>query len=300
MIPWHRLLGLVMSDHFSGSPFTVQVEKDLSERQKFLDILLIEGAGALSWRPNLSPDGLAPVDLRPHNLISFKSFQESFTADAAEHLISCVSDYRYLAQALKRPQNLDKEPVRLPNDQLQALAITAQYPAKLHNALKDNWQKTTHKGIYEMTWGTRLIKIIVCRRVEMVPRNALWLLFSGDEKRVAFAMRHFGLNNHDMSTILAKISETYKIEGLNMPYTIEDFRREILEEAIEKVKTLPKDEQKRVLAHLPPEIRLEGLDPKDRLAGLDAKDRLAGLDPKDRLAGLSCEELNELRKLINS
>lgn len=141
-----------------------------------------------------------------------------------------------------------------------------------------------------MTWGTRPIQVIVCRQVEMVPRNALWLLFSGDEERVAFAMRHFGLNNHDMSTILTKISETYRIAGLNMPYTIEDFRRECLEESMEKIKELPKDERQELLAHLPPEIRVEGLAPKDRVAGLD---------PKARLEGLSKEELEEMRKLIN-
>jgi len=134
--------------------------------------------------------------------------------------------------------------------------------------------KTTH-------WGTRSIKVVVCRGVAMLPRNALWLLFSGDEKRVAFAMHHFGLNNHDMSTILSKISETYRIGGLSMPYTLEDFKRECLEESIEKIKELPEDEKQKILA------------------GLDPKDRLAGLDPQDRLAGLSQKEIEELRKLIN-
>jgi len=175
-----------------------------------------------------------------------------------------------------------QEPVRLPNRQLQVLAVTARHPHKLAQALKGNqWQRTGHKGIYEMIWGTRMIKVVVCRGVAVAPRNALWLLFSGDEKRVAFAMRHFGLNNHDMSTILSKISETYKIEGLNMPYTLEDFNRECLEESIEKIKDLPEDEQEQILAHLPPKIRIKGLDPKERLEGLSPK------------------ELEELRKLIN-
>lgn len=150
-----------------------------------------------------------------------------------------------------------------------------------------------------MIWGTRPIKVVVCRQVALKPRNALWLLFSGKEKRVAFAMQHFGLNNHDMSTILSQISETYRIGGLKMPYTLEDFKRERLEESIEKIKDLPGDEQQKILAHLPAKIRLEGLDLKDHLANLDPKDRLAGLDPKDLLASLSQKELDELRKLIN-
>ena len=132
MTPWHRLLGLVMTDFFSGSPFRVTMEKDLSERQKFLDILLIEGEST-AWQPELCLDGLEPGSLRRHN--------------------------------------------------------------------------------YEMKWGTRSIRVIVCRRVELAERNALWLLFSGQEECVAFAMKHFGLNNHDMSTILSRISETYQLQG---------------------------------------------------------------------------------------
>jgi hypothetical protein len=28
---WHRLFGLLLTDFFTGSPFTVEVERDLSE-----------------------------------------------------------------------------------------------------------------------------------------------------------------------------------------------------------------------------------------------------------------------------
>ncbi len=30
---WHRLFGLLLTDFFSGSPFTVEVERDLSAQQ---------------------------------------------------------------------------------------------------------------------------------------------------------------------------------------------------------------------------------------------------------------------------
>ena len=29
---WHRLFGLLLTDFFTGSPFTVEVERDLSEQ----------------------------------------------------------------------------------------------------------------------------------------------------------------------------------------------------------------------------------------------------------------------------
>ena len=284
------------------------MEKDLSMWQKFLDILLVREDQHSNWHPQHSPDGFAPNDLRAHNLISFKSFQESFNSNAAEHLVACISDYRYWVQAEKRPHS-GTEPELLPNDQLQTITVTAQYPRKLADELGANqWQSTSSDGVYEMKWGTRPIRVIVCRRVEIATRNALWLLFSGDEERVAFAMQHFGLNNQEMSTILTDISETYQLQGLNMPYTIEDYKRECIEKALESIKTLPADEQEDVLEQLPADLRLRGLDAKDRLEGLDAQDRLEGLDAKDRLEGLdakdlfeglSTEELEELRKLIN-
>jgi len=37
MIQWHRLFGLALADFFSGSPFVVELEKDLSIKQQFLD-----------------------------------------------------------------------------------------------------------------------------------------------------------------------------------------------------------------------------------------------------------------------
>ena len=35
---WHRLFGLLLSDHLSGSPFTVELEKDLSQKIQLLDV----------------------------------------------------------------------------------------------------------------------------------------------------------------------------------------------------------------------------------------------------------------------
>jgi hypothetical protein len=31
---WHRLFGLLLTDFFTGSPFTVEVERDLGDAQR--------------------------------------------------------------------------------------------------------------------------------------------------------------------------------------------------------------------------------------------------------------------------
>src|SRR5260370_20649386 len=66
---WHRLFGLLLTDFFSGSPFVVDVERDLSVQQQRLDVTIVRrGKGRFAGR---LPDGLE--DLRPHNLMSVKS-----------------------------------------------------------------------------------------------------------------------------------------------------------------------------------------------------------------------------------
>ena len=42
---WHRLFGLLLTDFFSGSSFVVEVERDLSVQQQFLDVVIVRRAG---------------------------------------------------------------------------------------------------------------------------------------------------------------------------------------------------------------------------------------------------------------
>src|SRR5262245_11549528 len=70
---WHRLFGLLLTDFFTGLPFTVEVERDLSEQQQFLDVVIVRrGHGRVGIR---LPDGLD--HLAEHNLITFKSRHEA-------------------------------------------------------------------------------------------------------------------------------------------------------------------------------------------------------------------------------
>ncbi len=39
--PWHRLFGLSWMDFFQGLPVTVEMEKDLSLKQQFLDLVIL-------------------------------------------------------------------------------------------------------------------------------------------------------------------------------------------------------------------------------------------------------------------
>jgi hypothetical protein len=39
---WHRIFGLALTDLFTGSPYIVELEKDLSLKKQFLDVVIIK------------------------------------------------------------------------------------------------------------------------------------------------------------------------------------------------------------------------------------------------------------------
>jgi hypothetical protein len=81
---WHRHFGLLLTDFFTGSPFVVELEKDLSIKKQLLDVVILrKGKGRFAER---LPDGLD--DLADHNLITFKSHHEALDDWALNDLAS--------------------------------------------------------------------------------------------------------------------------------------------------------------------------------------------------------------------
>src|SRR5437588_6965482 len=90
---WHRLFGLLLTDFFTNSPFVVEVERDLSQQQQLLDVVVVRrGRGRFTVR---LPDGLE--GLAAHNLITFKSHREALDGWAVKELIGHYVAYRKLA-----------------------------------------------------------------------------------------------------------------------------------------------------------------------------------------------------------
>src|SRR3954465_12169288 len=89
---WHRLFGLLLTDFFTGSSFVVEVERDLSQQQQLLDVVIVRRRRGRF--PGALPDGLG--DLAAHNLITFKSFHEALDDWAIRELIGHYVAYRKL------------------------------------------------------------------------------------------------------------------------------------------------------------------------------------------------------------
>src|SRR6516225_6572276 len=111
---WHRLFGLLLTDFFTGSPFHVEVERDLSVQQQFLDVVIVRrGRGRFAGR---LPDGLE--GLRPHNLLTFKSHHEALDGWAMKELVGADVAYRKLIS----PSSSEL----LPDDQIALYAVAAR------------------------------------------------------------------------------------------------------------------------------------------------------------------------------
>src|SRR5262245_37542044 len=113
---WHRLFGLLLTDFFAGSPFVVEVERDLSVQQQMLDVLVVRrGRGRFAGR---LPDGLD--GLVAHNLITFKSHRETLDAWAMKELVGHYVAYRKLVSPA--PSDL------LPEEEFGLYAVAARLP----------------------------------------------------------------------------------------------------------------------------------------------------------------------------
>jgi len=261
MIDWHRLFGLTMTDYFTDTAYRVEVEKDLSIKQQLLDVLIIEQE---SGRPiSEPPDGLE--NLAPHNLMTYKSLRQPLDAWALDELIGHYVNYRkQISPSVDR---------LLPTEDFRLYAVSTRHPEKLESEVS---LEPIKEGVFEVKWGSRRIRLIVLSEVAQVERNAVWQLFSGVPENVHYGSSHYHWRQKNLSKAINKLLKYYRVEGIAMPYTVEDFEKDYKEE---------------FLAELTPEERLKGLPPEERLKGLAPEERLRGLPPEERLKGLPLEEI---------
>jgi hypothetical protein len=90
-IYWRRLFGLLLMDYLSNRGFRVELQKDLSLKRQYLDVVIVEREDE---EPDLSGicDGFD--NLSSHSLLSYKSKRQSLNAWALEELIGHYVNYR--------------------------------------------------------------------------------------------------------------------------------------------------------------------------------------------------------------
>lgn len=260
---WHRLFGLLLTDFFSGSPFIVEVERDLSEQQQLLDVIILRrGRGQFAGRLPAGLEGLAE-----HNLITFKSHREALDGWAMKELVGHYVAYRKLISP--SPSDL------LPEDRFRLYAVCARFPHNLSNQVP--WQEQ-QAGVYHCQWGTDEVRVIVAGELPRESHNAPLHLFSASPELVGFGRGAYRQRSERTSRLLQQLFERYQVEDFGMPFTLEDFDRWYFQEHFPM---LTSQEQREALKRLSPDRRrevLESLPPEERLAGLSAEEIRRYLD----------------------
>jgi hypothetical protein len=184
-------------------------------------------------------------DLAAHNLITFKSHQEALDDWALKELTGHYVNYRKQLSPGQAPL--------LPEDQFRLYAVCSRYPHNLAGAV--SWEEL-QPGVYRCRRGTGAIRVVVAGQLPRAEHNALLHLLSASAEEVGYGPGHYRPHSRETSTLLYQLFEGYQREGIAMPYTMEDFKRDFLKEH---------------LKDLTPQERLEGLSAEERLEGLSAE-----------------------------
>ena len=212
--------------------------------------------------------------LANHNLISFKSHQDTFDFWTLLELIGHYVNYRKQASP-----SLDQ---LLPENQFRLFAITARFPEGLATQIP---LEESQPGVYDINIGPLQIRLLVVRNLADEPANAMLKLFSIVPEQIEFACRYYRPVSQHTTGIVDNLIRVYRKEDMSMASTLEELNQKILKEALETASI---------------DDRLKGLSPDDRLKGLTAEQILKRFSPDDRLKGLTTEEIEAyLRTLKN-
>ncbi len=212
-INWHRLFGLTLTDFFTDSEFSVELEKELTVKKQFLDVVIIKKTKGKHLEK--LPDGLE--NLANYNLLTYKSLREPLNEWALAELIGHYVNFRkQISPSLEK---------LLPVSNFKLYAISTRYPHNLNNKLKIVELKT---GVYEILLDINTIQLIVLSRIPKSPENALWQLFSGKADKFVYGNKHYKWHYDKQQSVLNSLYELYKMEKINMSYTWNDFERDYI------------------------------------------------------------------------
>ena len=279
-INWHRLFGLLLMDYLSDRGFSVELEKDLSLKRQFLDVVIIKQENKEAELSGIC-DGFD--NLAEYNLLSYKSKREALNFWAIEELIGHYVNYRKVVGKRK----IKEEDIRL-------YAVSTRYPARLLSGVST---KKVVQGVYEIQILSRKIRIIVLSRLPLAQRNAVLAFFSFDSESVKFALENYQWNMNDGSTVINQLLEKYSLEGIAMPYTMEQFQKDYIKAHIGVL------DPEEILSKFKTEDRLKGLRAEERLKGLRAEEVLSKFKTEEILSKFKAEEiefyLEKLKKREN-
>ncbi len=277
MIDWHHLFGWTLMDYFTGSNYRVELEKDLSVKPQLLDIVIIEKATGTTLTD--LPDGLE--NLSEHNLLTYKSLRETLDTLVIYELVCYYVNYRKLLDHKKWHE--------LPQSEFQLYAVTTRYPRNLSKQFETLFQKQK-AGVYDLKNGNHTIRVIVLSEIPKTPKNAIWQLFSSKTDGFDFGSEHYQWRCPSTIALLNPLFKIYQMEGINMPYTLEQACQECIRDTLE---SLPPKERLRGMAlpdiinYFSPADVIKQFSPADVIKQFSPADVIKQLSPADVIKQLS-------------
>ena len=279
MINWHRLFGLFLIDYFTNSSYAVELEKDLSIGQQWLDVVVLRKMPGLLQRR--LPDGLD--GLADHNLLTYKSMHEPLDDWALKELVGHYVNYR-------KQVGLSMNDL-MPESQFKLYAVSTRFPNKLAEQVA---LQHISPGVYDVVWGTDIIRLIVLSKIPDGEHNAIWRLFSAKGEVVLQAFGQYQINQPEISTIVHDLLERYQQEKIDMSYTIQDYQKDYVRDHLN---LLSPDE---VLKRYSADDVLKRYSADDRLKDLTVDDVLKRYSADDILAHLSPDVIKLLKQKIDN
>ncbi|MBK5930058.1 hypothetical protein [Halochromatium salexigens] len=197
---WHRLFGIALMEVFEGAPWRVELEQELALRSQLLDVAIIEARGeGAAQRPLELPDGLE--NLRPHNLLTYKSQHEALTAWTLDELIGY-----YVNTAWEGVYELPwgGQPVRL-----IVLNAIAKHPRNAPWELFASEQDRIQQGLIH--YRARHPHLSQGQHWELLER--LHLIYQRENLDMAYTMEDFLRETHEL--VLANMTPEERLKGLD-------------------------------------------------------------------------------------
>lgn len=267
IIKWHDLIGLALTDLFKGSNFEVKTEQNMSVKPQYIDVLIISKSGGKPL-DNL-PDGFE--FLTDHNVLTYKSLNQSLNQWAIAELLGHYVSYRKIISP--KPDKL------IPESKFQLYAVSTNYPQKLLGSEKEFGKeiKKIKAGVYKISFPLiKPIIILVLSQMSQQEPNALWQLFSGHAQGFQYGDGHYQWHDPKDKSLLSQLYQLYLKEGVDMPYTFEEFHRDY---------TIP------FIESLPTDIRLRGIPPEEVLKQFSPKEVFKQFSPEEVLKQFSPSEI---------
>jgi len=95
--------------------------------------------------------------------------------------------------------------------------------------------KEIKAGVYDVSWGTDVIRVIVTSELDEQSQNAPFLFFSGKADRFKFSDFNYRWRVATARSLLNQLYKKYFKEGFVMSYTWDDFHREYTDKFIESL-----------------------------------------------------------------